>query len=67
MAGWSGRVVPVPAADLPEDARMPHDFTHHLVVDTTRIREELQYAEVVGREEGIRRTIAWERHSGLSS
>ena len=54
-AGWQGRVVPAPIEEL------PHDFAHHLVVDTTRIRQELGYAEVVGREEGLARTIAWER------
>lgn len=50
-----GRVVPAPFAEL------PHDFAHHLVVDTTRILHERGYAEIVGREEGLARTIAWER------
>jgi nucleoside-diphosphate-sugar epimerase len=35
-AGWNGRVVTVPAT---------HDYSHHLVMDTTRIREELGYKE----------------------
>jgi nucleoside-diphosphate-sugar epimerase len=61
LAGWDGRIVPVPAGELPEDRRMPNDFSHHLAVDTSRIRTELGYAEVVPREEGIVRTIAWER------
>jgi nucleoside-diphosphate-sugar epimerase len=60
IAGWNGRIVPVSAAELPEEQRMPHDFRHHLVIDTSRIRAELGYAEVVPREEGIARTIAWE-------
>lgn len=55
VAAWRGRVVPAPVGEL------PHDFAHHLVVDTTRIRQELGYAEVVGREEGLARTIAWEQ------
>lgn len=57
-AGWQGRVVPGPMQEL------PHDFAHHLAVDTTRIREELGYAEPVSREEGLARTIAWERQPG---
>ena len=61
VAGWKGRIVPVPAAELPESQRYPADFTHHLAIDSTRIRAELGYAEIVSREEALRRTIAWER------
>lgn len=60
-AGWTGRIVAVPAEELPAEERMPLDYRHHLAVDTSRIRAELGYQEVVGREEGIARTIAWER------
>ncbi|MBZ5625648.1 MAG: NAD-dependent epimerase/dehydratase family protein [Acidobacteriia bacterium] len=63
VAGWTGRVVPVPAAEVPDDQRRPLDYRHHLAMDTGRIRTELGYAEVVPREEGIARTIAWERSS----
>ena len=63
IAGWNGRVVPAPAEKFPESQRTPYDWSHHIAVDTTRIREELGYAEVVPREEGIARTIAWERES----
>jgi len=61
VAGWTGRVLPVPAAGLPEPQRLPLDFRHHLVVDTSRIRAELGYAEIVPREEALARTIAWEK------
>jgi len=61
VADWHGRIVPVPADALPENERMPPDFSHHLAIDTTRIRRDLGYAEPVTREEGIARTIAWER------
>lgn len=54
-AGWLGNAVAAPAQDL------PHDFAHHLELDTTRIRAELGYAEGVSREEGLARTIRWER------
>jgi nucleoside-diphosphate-sugar epimerase len=59
--GWHGRIVPVAAAELPEAQRMPHDFAHHLVVDSGRIRRELGYRELVAYEEGLRRTVEWER------
>ena len=61
IAGWNGKVLPVPAEELPENQRMPYDWAHHIAVDTSRIRAELGYAEVVARDEGIARTIAWER------
>lgn len=64
VAGWNGRIVAVPAADLPESQRMPYDYSHHLAIDTGRIRAELGYGEAVPREEGIARTIAWERGAG---
>jgi nucleoside-diphosphate-sugar epimerase len=50
----------VPASELPENQRLGHDWRHHLAIDTSRIRAELGYREVVPREEGIARTIAWE-------
>jgi nucleoside-diphosphate-sugar epimerase len=31
-----------------------------LAYDTSRIRRELGYAEAVGYEEGLRRSVAWE-------
>jgi nucleoside-diphosphate-sugar epimerase len=52
-AGWNGRVIPVPRNE------MPHDFSHPMVVDTSRIRRELGYVEPVSRHEGLKRTIAW--------
>jgi nucleoside-diphosphate-sugar epimerase len=64
-AGWKGGVVPVSPADLPEAERMPLDFAHDLVFDTSRIRAELDYAEIVPQMEALERTIAWERHSAV--
>jgi len=60
-AGWQGRMVRVPASELPEAERLPHDFSHDIVYDTRRIREELGYKEVVPREESLRRTVDLER------
>ena len=60
-AGWDGEVVVVPRNRLPGHLVPDEDTDQQLVVDTTRIREELGYREHVSREEGLRRTIAWER------
>jgi len=59
-AGWRGRLIAAPAAELPESERMPYDFAHHLVIDTSRIRAELGYAEIAPREQALAATIEWE-------
>jgi len=41
----------------------PLDYRHHLETDTSRIRNELGYREVISREEAIARTITWERQA----
>ena len=64
VAGWNGRIVPVTSGEIPEAERMLLDFAHHISVTSARIRAELGYAEVVPREEGLRRTISWERGGG---
>jgi nucleoside-diphosphate-sugar epimerase len=61
VAGWQGRIVSVPASELPEGDRMPYDFAHHLEYDTARIRAELGYKEVVPHDESLARTIELER------
>jgi nucleoside-diphosphate-sugar epimerase len=60
-AGWSGDVVIVPEDRLPGHLVPDTNTDQHLVVDTTRIREELGYREAVARDEALRRTVAWER------
>ncbi len=46
---------------MPEDLRYEVDFSQHLTVSTTLIREELGYSEEISRKEALHRTIAWER------
>jgi nucleoside-diphosphate-sugar epimerase len=59
VAGWTGDVVAVPEAALPG---LPDLSTEQdQVLDTSRIRRELGFHEVVGLEEGLERTIRWER------
>jgi nucleoside-diphosphate-sugar epimerase len=59
MAGWRGEVVPVPETSLPG---LPDLATEQdLVLDTSRIRQELGFQEVVSLEDGLKHTIEWER------
>lgn len=60
-AGWNGKVVSVPAEQLPPHLAGGADMRHHLVLDSTRIRQELGYREIVPLDEALRRTVAWER------
>ena len=57
-AGWTGRIVVLPHGRL--DTGGGH-YENHWVVDTTRIRAELGYMEIVPQEEALRRTVDWQR------
>jgi nucleoside-diphosphate-sugar epimerase len=59
--GWTGRVVVLPRDHFPESLVLGGDFSHDLALDTSRLRRELGYREVVSEDEALRRTIAWER------
>jgi nucleoside-diphosphate-sugar epimerase len=62
VAGWQGDVVVVPDKLMPPNpAGATNNYAQSMVMDSTRIREELGYAERVGWDEGIARAIAWER------
>jgi len=58
---WGGQLVIRPSDEMPPHLRdsRPDVWDHHLVADTSRIRRELGYREVVSREEGLRRALAW--------
>ncbi len=56
-AGWAGRIVVLPPGRLDVGGG---NYEHHWVVDTTRIRAELGYMEVVSQEEALRRTVEWQ-------
>ena len=61
VAGWSGRILALPADELPEVLRERGGLDQDFVLDTTRIRSELGYRERVDLMEGLRRTVEWMR------
>jgi nucleoside-diphosphate-sugar epimerase len=67
LAGWSGRVVVVRSDRLPQHLRAPYQPRQDLVMDSSRIRDELGWVEACSMDEGIRRTIEWERANELAS
>jgi nucleoside-diphosphate-sugar epimerase len=61
LAGWYGKIIAVPGTYLPTHLAVDIDTEQHLVADTSRIRQELHYAEPVPLDEALARTITWER------
>jgi nucleoside-diphosphate-sugar epimerase len=61
VSGWDGAILPLPAERLPLHLRAPYEPRQDLVVDVTRFRSELDFTEPLTIEEGLRRTITWER------
>jgi nucleoside-diphosphate-sugar epimerase len=61
VAGWNGTVAALSSDRLPPHLRTPYQPRQDLVVDTSRFRSELGFDEAVSCEEGLRRTIEWER------
>ena len=66
-AGWRGRIIVVSQERVPTELldamwnMQDANTDQHVVVDTTRIREELGYVELVPLDVAMQRTIAWER------
>ena len=61
LAGWNGTVLPLESGRLPHHLRGPYQPHQDLVVETSRLRDELGFVEVRSKDEGLRRTIEWER------
>jgi nucleoside-diphosphate-sugar epimerase len=59
--GWKGKIVTVPQDRLPTHLDLGIDASQHLAAETQHIRRELDYSEQIAFEEGLRRTIDWER------
>jgi nucleoside-diphosphate-sugar epimerase len=60
-AGWKGKLVVLPEAQMPAHLQEDYDTAQDLELDTSRIREELGYTEPTSLEEAMRQSVAWER------
>jgi nucleoside-diphosphate-sugar epimerase len=65
-AGLPAEVREVGREELPRELAEPYDFSHDLVADTRRIREELGYREVEDPDTAVSAAVAWERVAGAS-
>jgi len=59
--GWRGGVVAVSASELPKHLKQPFDWRYELWTDTSSIREELGYVELIPLDAALERTVEWER------
>lgn len=62
IAGWKGKVISLSKENFPQDWNLPLDSQQDWFLDSTRIRQELGYREIVPIEEALKRTIEWERN-----
>ena len=60
LTDWHGRIVLAPQGRLPEALKWDINAEQDVVVDSSRIRKELGYQEVVSIDEAMKRTVAWE-------
>lgn len=60
MVRWSGKVVTFANEDCPEHLRVSLDLTQHWTIDSSRIRNELGYEEIVSENDALARTIEWQ-------
>lgn len=58
--GWHGRIIALPEERIPAGQRWGINAAQNVIVDTSRIRRELDYSERIDQDEAYRRTIAWE-------
>ena len=62
-ASWGGEVIVLPRDFRPTREEDGFDPSHHLMVDSSRIRDELGYGEQIPQAEALARTMAWEREN----
>ncbi|HLC11550.1 MAG TPA: NAD-dependent dehydratase, partial [Candidatus Bathyarchaeia archaeon] len=59
----SGDVVRVPREHMPKHLVRDLDFRHDLALSSRRIRDELGFSERISFEQGLRKTVEWERNN----
>ena len=63
LMGWRGQLRSMNRERLPRHLQIPFEARQDLVMDSRRIRVELDYTEAVSDEEALRRTIDYEQRS----
>jgi nucleoside-diphosphate-sugar epimerase len=60
VTSWPGKIIIVPGERLPTSMRAKGNMAQQIVVDSSRLRQELGYSERIDPGEALRRTVAWE-------
>lgn len=61
-ADWHNQMIKVPLIELPQSLQEPGlEFRQDFILDTELIRAELNYQEVCGHEEAMKKSIEWLR------
>lgn len=61
LVGWRGEVIVLPKEETPSHLSWGIDATQDLMLDSTRIREEIGFREPTDPTVALERTIEWER------
>ena len=64
-ASWNGEILTAAPSKLPDHLVRKEYLEQHWVVDTSRIREELGFAERIDHEQAMQRTLNWIRANPL--
>lgn len=62
MTTWEGRIATVTDQNLPARLREDFDWDCHWIADTARMRRELGYEERISFQQGLSRTVEWEKN-----
>ena len=59
---WKGKILTLPKEKMPIDWKLMLNTEQDWLVDSSRIRNELGYQEIIPRDEALKTTIEWERN-----
>ncbi|NJK48935.1 NAD-dependent epimerase/dehydratase family protein [Candidatus Gracilibacteria bacterium] len=60
IVGWQGNAIALNKDSFPAEWESGLNFKQHWVVDSSRIRQELNYEEIIPVDEALEKTIAWQ-------
>ncbi len=61
--GWNGEIIVVPKDLMSELVEGDFNLSQDIIADTSKIRRELNFKEIVSGKEAIKKTIDWEREN----
>lgn len=57
---WNGKIITLPNDKLPEHLQADTNWQYSLDIDTSQIRKELEFKEVINRDRALEMTVEWE-------